>query len=118
MGDHKDRLLKHLSAAGWEQVESMPVTRWWGDEIWRVRSVTINWGFELFLSFMFYQHPGAPKEIWQVDLTVEDPCENSGVTKCGSIATRERDMLRELPEFLDMMNRLRSNESEMDNSGS
>ena len=110
VGDYKDILLKHLSEAGWEQAEAMTTTQWWGSEIWRVRSVTTNWGFELFLSFMNDPFPGLTAggaSAWSIELTADDPCETAGAAKLGIISTKQKDLIRELPEFLGVMDGLR-----------
>ena len=105
----KQTLLKHLSDAGWEQAEVVTTTQWWGSEVWRVRSVTANWGFELFLAFMDDIHPGVPTSDspWLVKLTAEDPCETTNPAPLGSIRTKQKYLLEELPAFLELMDRLR-----------
>jgi hypothetical protein len=111
MPGYKDTLLAHLSAAGWEQVEVFEISQWWGTEVWRIRSTTISWGFELFLSFLVDPHPGAG-DVWEVGATTKDPCDGAGGESFARICTKLKYLVPELPRFLQELDQMRRAGSE------
>ncbi len=78
MATYKDQLLKALSESGWEQLEvNEEGIDWWGDEMWKMRSIREQWGMELYLTFLvdpLWEGPRKKSQgIWAILATSEFP---------------------------------------------
>ena len=110
---YKDVLLNHLQNSGWEYVENLPIRFDTEVEVWRVRSFTINWGYELFLSFnriqpIFSQEEVKGDEVTDIDLLSEygeDP--EGGKEVLANVPRKTKGMMREIGGFIGVMERLR-----------
>ncbi len=112
MPDYKDTLLAHLSAAGWEQSEVFEISQWWGKEVWRIKSTTTNWGFELFLAFLVDPHPGAG-DVWEVRATTKDLSDGVEGEFFASIRTKQKYLVPEMPRFLRELDQMRHARSDV-----
>ena len=76
MKHYKQLLLNKLYDAGWELATQDTDTDWWLEEIWSIKSVRQNWGYELFILFLvdpLYEGNNKSQAVWAVTATTELP---------------------------------------------
>ena len=110
---YRDVLLDHLQKSGWEHVENLPIRYDTEVEVWRIRSFTTNWGFELFLSLnrtqpTFRNDEMKGDEVTDISLfsKYEEDAPN-GTEELAWISRKKKRMEREIGAFVEVMNRLR-----------